>query len=70
MGHADPHGEKESITGDQFSKSYIELFLAGALFKCGDHNDLGRDILLRYVDDWRGIFHRHAGCLLYGSDAR
>jgi hypothetical protein len=39
--------------------------VAGALFKCGDHNNLGRSVLLQYLDDWRGIFHRYAGHLLY-----
>jgi hypothetical protein len=66
MGHADPRGAVESIKGQQFSKSYIELFVAGALFKCGDHNNLGKKVLQQYLDDWRGIFHRYAGHLLYG----
>jgi hypothetical protein len=66
MGHADPRGAVESIKGDQFSKSYIELFVSGALFKCGDHHNLGRNVLQQYIDDWRGIFHRYAGHLLYG----
>jgi hypothetical protein len=67
MGHVDTVGRKESIKGDQFSKSYIELFAAGALFKCGDHKGLGRKVLHDYLGDWRGIFHRYAGHLLYAQ---
>jgi hypothetical protein len=68
MGHADPTGKRESIKGDRFSKSYLELFLAGALVKCGDHKTLGQQVLRQYLEDWRGIFHRYAGHLLDGRE--
>lgn len=67
MGHSDTVGIPESVTGAHFSKSYIELYAAAALLKCGDHDNLGREVLLRYVEDWRGIFHRYAGHLLYAG---
>ena len=67
IGHSDISGSIESIKSNQFSQAYLELYLAGALFKCGDHNNLGRAILLRYMNDWRGIFHLYAGHLLYAG---
>lgn len=68
MGHADKVGVKTSLQGVNFSKSYVELFVAGALYKCGDHENLGRRVLQSYIDDWRGIFHRYAGQLLYAEE--
>lgn len=45
-------------------KSYIELHAAGALVRCGDHEGLGKKILMAYLADWRGIFVRYAGHVL------
>jgi hypothetical protein len=37
-----------------------ELHLARALFRCGDHNGLGKTILESYVNDMRAHYARHA----------
>jgi hypothetical protein len=41
-----------------------ELATARALFRCGDYGDLGQQTLLKYVDDLRGHFSRHAKAVL------
>jgi hypothetical protein len=41
-----------------------EIFLAAALYRCGDVDGLGEDILKRYARDGRGIYARHAKYLL------
>lgn len=64
QGHVDVRGNPQSLHSDQFVKSYIELFAAGALVRCGDRDGLGRAILDAYLDDWRGIFVRYAGHVL------
>lgn len=63
-GHVDATGKPESLHARTFVKSYIELFAAGALVRCGDHEGLGGQILTSYLDDWRGIFVRYAGHVL------
>ena len=63
-GHADEVGDPDSLKSDLFVKSYIELHAAGALFRCGDQGNLGKDLLTNYLDDWRGIFVRYAGHVL------
>lgn len=42
----------------------LELFVASALYRCGDCDGLGRAILTDYWDDWRGIFVRFSGYTL------
>ncbi|HKK66641.1 MAG TPA: FAD-dependent oxidoreductase [Bacteroidales bacterium] len=42
------------------NNSLRELFLARALFFCGDHDGLGHDILSRYANDLRGTYSAHA----------
>jgi NADPH-dependent 2,4-dienoyl-CoA reductase/sulfur reductase-like enzyme len=64
QGHVDVRGDPQSLRSDQFVKSYIELFAAGALVRCGDCDGLGRAILNAYLEDWRGIFVRYAGHVL------
>ncbi len=64
QGHADVAGRPESLKSDSFVKAYVELHAAAALFRCGDHEGLGRRILEGYVDDWRGILVRYAGYVL------
>ena len=46
------------------SISIRELDLARALFRCGDHNGLGRKILTQYSQDLRGHVARHARAVL------
>lgn len=41
-----------------------ELFLGRALYKCGDYNGLGNQILNDYSKDLRGHFYRHASGVL------
>lgn len=40
--------------------SLREITLARALYRCGDHEGLGRQILEEYQHDLRGLFARHA----------
>jgi hypothetical protein len=47
-----------------------EITLARALYRCGDHEDLGKTILNEYRSDLRGLFARHAGAVLSASVAR
>jgi hypothetical protein len=44
--------------------SLRELSLARALFRCGDHNGLGKAILEEYAGDLRGHLARHARAVL------
>jgi len=44
--------------------SLRELFLAEALFRCGDYEGLGEKILRQYSSDLRGHYARHACALL------
>mgnify|MGYP006309655445 FL=1 len=37
-----------------------EIFLARALYRCGDHCGLGKQILQEYANDLRGHYARHA----------
>ncbi len=41
-----------------------EIVLARALYRCGDHNGMGRAILDEYRRDVRGLFARHAHAVL------
>lgn len=45
-------------------RSLRELILARALFRCGDHEGLGRKILNEYRQDFRGHHARHATAVL------
>ncbi len=42
------------------NRSLRELYLARAIYRCGDHNDVGRRTLEAYARDLRGHFARHA----------
>ena len=46
------------------NKSLRELVLARALFRCGDHEGLGRKILDQYASDFRGHYSKHARSIL------
>jgi hypothetical protein len=41
-----------------------EITLARALYRCGDHEGLGREILEKFTRDMRGHFARHAWAIL------
>ena len=60
-GHMDTGKDPSTILAPQFSKAMIELFAATALYRCGDYEGVGRQILTDYLDDWRGVFVRFAG---------
>jgi hypothetical protein len=49
------------------SSSIREICLARALYKCGDHEGLGKNILEEYKRDIRGLFARHAAAVLNGD---
>lgn len=44
--------------------SLREIMLARALYRCGDWQDLGEEILKEYQQDIRGLFARHANAVL------
>lgn len=46
------------------NESLRELILARALFRCGDHEGLGRRILSAYAQDLRGHYAKHARAVL------
>ena len=56
--------------GDQNSKRGVELrelFLARALYRCGDSDGLGEKILRQYAQDLHGHYARHAQTVLAGK---
>jgi len=44
--------------------SLRELFLARALYRCGDYEGLGKKILKEYARDLRAVYRRHASAVL------
>ncbi len=46
------------------NSSLRELYLARALYRCGDSDGVGEDILRRYSRDIRGHYARHAAAIL------
>lgn len=46
------------------NKSLRELILGRALYKCGDYNGVGNEILNNYSRDLRGHYYRHASGVL------
>ncbi|MEZ6090768.1 MAG: FAD-dependent oxidoreductase [Pirellulaceae bacterium] len=46
------------------SQPLREIILARALYRCGDHNDVGKNILETYQKDLRGLFAKHADAVL------
>ncbi len=47
------------------TKALREIVLVRALYHCGDYNDVGKNILLSYEKDMRGLFARHAYAILH-----
>jgi hypothetical protein len=56
-----PAGDTDTSTRNN---SLRELILARALFRCGDVNGLGKEILTAYSKDLRGHYYRHASGVL------
>lgn len=46
------------------TESLREIILARALYMCGDHQNLGHQILMEYQRDLRGLYSRHASSIL------
>jgi hypothetical protein len=46
------------------TRALREIILARALYKCGDYNKIGKNILKTYQKDMRGLFVRHANQIL------
>jgi hypothetical protein len=51
------------------NQSLRELFLAQALYRCGDYEGLGKKILQEYARDLRGHYARHALAVLKNDPA-
>ena len=47
-----------------------ELFLARALYRCGDKDGLGKKVLQEYTEDLHGHFARHADAVLKEGEGR
>jgi len=56
-----PGGTNAEITRRE---SLRELLVARALYRCGDHEGIGRQILENYTTDLRGHLARHAKAVL------
>ena len=56
-----PVGDTDTSTRNN---SLRELILARALFRCGDVNGIGKEILTNYSKDLRGHYYRHASGVL------
>ncbi|MBC8875251.1 MAG: hypothetical protein H8E44_37995 [Planctomycetes bacterium] len=64
MGHAKTSLDKPSSRIEPLR----EIVLARALFRCSDHQGLGKRILTEYTQDIRGHFARHATVVLGDND--
>jgi len=64
MGHAKTSLDKPSSRIEPLR----EIVLARALFRCGDHQGLGKKILSEYTQDIRGRFAWHATAVLGDND--
>jgi hypothetical protein len=49
-----------SVDTSTRNRSLKELVLARALYRCGDYNDIGKNILNGFAQDLRGHYARHA----------
>ena len=49
---------------EERTASLREITLGRALYRCGDHQGLGKKILEQYKTDFRGLFARHADSVL------
>jgi len=56
-----PPGPEDTLTRNL---SLRELVLARALYRCGDYENIGKNILKEYAYDLRGHYARHAGAVL------
>jgi hypothetical protein len=63
-GYAATTRDEISRKMERRSESLRELMLAGALYHCGDYQDVGRKILETYAQDLRGPYARYARAAL------
>ena len=49
---------------EERTESLREIILARALYRCGDYQGIGKDVLDEYSRDLRGLFARHAVAIL------
>ncbi len=63
-------GEIGETEHGSYYRSLTEIMVAGALYRSGDAENIGRDILLTYLNDWRSILYRFAGFYLYGESGQ
>lgn len=54
-------------SGDKRTKALREIVLARSLYKCGDYNKIGENILKNYLQDMRGLFSLHAQSILHNK---
>lgn len=66
-GHALTGIRREAKKFEKRTESLREIILARALYRCGDHRGLAKEILQQYQDDFRGLFARHAHRVLSGK---
>ncbi|MFG0262676.1 MAG: FAD-dependent oxidoreductase, partial [Novipirellula sp. JB048] len=66
MGHAITEISHTTATsgGETRSQPLREIILARALYRCGDAEGLGEQILRTYEQDLRGLFAQHAAAIL------
>ena len=66
MGYAitDINSDVKATGNETRSQPLREIILARALFRCGDHEGLGSQILTTYSNDLRGLFAQHASAVL------
>lgn len=58
---------ESSVDTSTRNRALRELYLARALFRCGDSRGAGRAALRRYANDIRGHFARHVAQVLEGA---
>lgn len=58
------NSDSKASGNEQRSQPLREVILARALYRCGDHDGVGRQILETYAKDLRGLFAKHAHAVL------
>ena len=58
------NGDTKASGNEHRSQPLREVILARALYRCGDHQGLGEQVLRTYETDLRGLFAKHAQAVL------
>jgi hypothetical protein len=61
---ARPFADQCPREGRETGLALRELAITRGLYRCGDHQDLGRNTLTHYAQDLRGYFAHHARTVL------